>query len=134
MGEPAPLILVVDDHDDSAEMYAFALAGLGFRVLTASSAAEAFGRVCSEQPDVVVIDIALGSGPTGLDLAEQLRRDGRCRAAKLLALTAHGSRDYRQRSLDAGCDAFLLKPCPADVLAAAIHHLIASATPGRQDR
>src|SRR5688500_2340649 len=70
----SPVVLIVDDHQDSVAMYAFGLLAMGFQPVTAGTAAEAFGRACTCYPDVVVADVTL-SGGSGLDLTRQLRQD-----------------------------------------------------------
>lgn len=66
-------VLVVEDDGLLRDLIARALEGRGFLVETAATAADAkraFGRL---DPDGAVIDIELGAGPNGFDLAESLR-------------------------------------------------------------
>ena len=66
-------VLVVEDDGLMRDLIARSLELRGFVVETAASAADAkraFGRL---DPDGAVIDIELGAGPNGFDLAEALR-------------------------------------------------------------
>ena len=64
--------LVVDDEPLVASLTASTLQAAGFDVRTAGSAGEARRQVDSFDPDVAILDISLGSGPTGVDLAHAL--------------------------------------------------------------
>ncbi len=67
--------LVVDDDPFTLGMLATALTTLGMHpVRSAASAAEAMWMASHEEPEVAVLDLDLGEGPTGIDLAHGLRR------------------------------------------------------------
>lgn len=67
-------LLVVDDDDFSRTTVAAALAGQGLEITaTASGVVEAMAVDVSDI-DVAVLDLDLGEGPTGVDLAHALRR------------------------------------------------------------
>lgn len=67
-------LLIVDDDDFSRTTVAAALAGQGLEITaTASGVVEAMSVDCTEV-DVAVLDLDLGEGPTGIDLAHALRR------------------------------------------------------------
>ena len=114
-------MLVVDDHADTSAMYALDLTRRGFRVMTAASAEEATALLTSEL-GVVVLDSRL-PGESGAALALRLRRDARTCDAAILMLS--GDTSARARALAAGCDAFLLKPCIPEQLAAEIAAVLA---------
>ena len=67
---PAPVVLVVDDHADTREMYATFLASLGLETVEATTCAEALAAVPSRGIDVVVLDRRLPDGD-GADDARQ---------------------------------------------------------------
>ena len=56
------------------DLLARTLESLGFTVTTAANAADAKRAVKSADPDAMLVDIELGPGPTGLDLAEVISR------------------------------------------------------------
>jgi CheY-like chemotaxis protein len=58
---------------------------------------------------VALLDIGLPV-MDGYELAEQIRREPRWRAMRLVALTGYGQDSDRRRSQDAGFDAHLVKP------------------------
>ncbi len=67
-------ILVVEDEPLMASLLASALTGAGFDVDTASDVLEARESVRNFDPDAVLLDISLGDGPSGLDLAHVLHK------------------------------------------------------------
>lgn len=67
-------ILVVEDEPLLRELIAAALEARGFVVETAATAADAKRAFLRGDPDGVIIDVDLGPGPNGFDLAEVLQR------------------------------------------------------------
>jgi DNA-binding NarL/FixJ family response regulator len=71
---PTRRVLLVEDEDFIAALLVEALEGAGFDVRRASDVLAARHLVRSFDPDVALLDISLGSGPNGLDLAHYLDR------------------------------------------------------------
>jgi DNA-binding NarL/FixJ family response regulator len=67
-------LLVVEDEPLMASLLASALTSAGFAVETASDVLAAREAVRNFDPDAVLLDISLGDGPSGLDLAHVLNR------------------------------------------------------------
>ena len=67
-------ILVVEDESFVASLVADLLEGHGFEVETAPGVQEARAAVADFDPDAAIIDVSLGPGPTGVDLANALAR------------------------------------------------------------
>ena len=108
------LVLIVEDHDDTAQLYAEYLASLGFRTHTAGSTGAALQILTTGAFDAVVLDHSLPDAD-GLTLARQIRaRTDRPQPA-LIALTG---RTPNEPSDDTALfDAYLVKPCLPDELA-----------------
>ena len=110
-------IVVADDQDDSRDLIGFLLTQQGAVVTAAASAAEAYAAIEREVPDVLLSDIEM-PGETGYALMGRLRalpaeRGGEVPAA---AMTAHGSREDKERALAAGFQRHIAKPFqPADL-------------------
>jgi signal transduction histidine kinase len=110
-------IVVADDNDDSRELIAFLLTQQGAIVTGAACAAEAFTAVKGHPPDVLLSDIEMPdeSGYAFIGRVRALaEEDGG--AVPAVAMTAHGSREDRDRALAAGFQRHLPKPFqPADL-------------------
>jgi len=67
-------VLVVEDEPLLRDLIGKSLEAAGFIVTTAANAADAKRSIKVSDPDAMVVDIELGPGPTGLDLAEVVVR------------------------------------------------------------
>lgn len=121
-----PLILLVEDHLDTRQMYAEFL-GMGFEVLTAPDGEQALEAVRLHQPDLLITDLSL-PGMDGFELIAQVRQDPTSTAIPIICLSGYGGHLYEQRAEAAGCDRILLKPCMPDELAEVAAELIQDAT------
>jgi CheY-like chemotaxis protein len=118
-----PLVLIVDDHDDTRELYVMGLAFLGFEAIAASDHAQASRRAAESHPDIVVTDLTL-SGGDGWQLIQDLKREARTRHIPVVLLTGHADPQLRERADREGCAAFFVKPCLPDELAAELRHIL----------
>jgi len=101
-----PHILVIDDDDRLRELLRQFLSDNGFRVSTASDAADARARLSGIRFDLLVLDLMM-PGESGLDFARDLRRTDN---VPILMLTAMGEADDRIAGLENGADDYLTKP------------------------
>ncbi len=114
-GREVPLILLVDDHPDTCQMYAEFL-GLGFQVMTAPDAEQALEVVQARIPDLLITDLSL-PGIDGFELISQVRQNPALQGISIICLSGHGGDAYEERARAAGSDRVLLKPCMPDKLA-----------------
>jgi len=89
--EPLHTVLLVEDSDDIRETVRDMLCSLGHSVIEAASAEEAESLVDLPQLDLVLADIHLKGGRTGLDLAETLLARGGMPIALMSSLPASAS-------------------------------------------
>lgn len=108
-------ILVVDDYADNRELFAEYLAWHGFTTTQASDGRAALEAAFAGPPDAVLMDLSL-PGIDGWEVTRRLKADPRTRDTRIVALTGHALEDCARSAFDAGCDAFLSKPCPPEVL------------------
>jgi DNA-binding NarL/FixJ family response regulator len=66
-------VLVVEDEPLMASLLANVLTGHGFTVSTAADVAEARREIDAFDPDMLLLDVSLGEGPTGIHLAHAMR-------------------------------------------------------------
>lgn len=121
----APLVLVVDDFEDSREMYAEYLSFAGYRVEQASDGAEAVERVRELHPDLVVMDLALPA-LDGCEATRAVKENPDTRDVKVLVVTGHTLPTHLKRARDAGADDVLTKPLLPAELVAAVERLLES--------
>jgi len=118
-----PLILVVDDFEDNREMYAEFLQFSGYAVAEASNGLEALEKAFELRPDLVLMDLSL-PGIDGWEATRRLKHDDRTKHIPVVALTGHALAGHSKGARDAGCDAFITKPCLPDVLVAEIKKML----------
>jgi two-component system cell cycle response regulator DivK len=118
-----PLVLIVDDHDDTRELYVQGLSALGFESIAAGDCPEAVRRAWESHPDIVVTDVTLRGGD-GWQLIDDLRRDVRTRDIPIVLLTGHATPSVSERAGHEGCAAFLVKPCLPDDLATELRRVL----------
>jgi signal transduction histidine kinase/DNA-binding response OmpR family regulator len=121
-------ILVVDDNIDSAESLAALLRMDGHQVVTAHDGRKGVETALRERPDVVLLDIGL-PGLNGYQACETMRAGG-LTDTLIVATTGYGQKEDRERSHEAGFDAFQVKP----VALRAIRELLANQARRNQRR
>jgi CheY-like chemotaxis protein len=121
--EHAPLVLIVDDDQNSREGLAEFLVQQGFRITEASDGAEALQKVEARRPDVVLLDLAIPR-VDGWTVARELKRDPRYASVPVIVFSAMDYPDEIQRAVQAGCDAFVTKPCNLSVLIPTIERVL----------
>lgn len=121
--DPKPLILVVDDYQDAREMYAEYLEFSGFRIAEARNGVEALERAFELTPDVILMDLSLPV-MDGWEATRRLKTDDRTRAIPVIALTGHALAGHSEGARQAGCDAFVTKPCLPEALVAEVRKML----------
>ena len=99
-------ILVVDDDRRLRQLLSRYLVENGFRVTTASDAAQARAKMRGLDFDLLVLDLMM-PGENGLEFAHSLRGEN---AIPILMLTAMGETEDRIKGLERGADDYLAKP------------------------
>jgi CheY-like chemotaxis protein len=108
------LILVVEDDEATRAFLAENIAADGFRVASASSAAEGLRAIEVRRPSLVLLDLALEAG-SGLDLLDRVRAsDGLASRIDpdlpVIVLTGRVGEADRVRSFARGADDHVCKP------------------------
>lgn len=117
-------ILLVDDDAENLLPLKLFLEGESAAVTPVESAAEALKHLAERNFHLMITDIGMPD-IDGYDLLSRVRANagGRNAEMKVIALTAYGSIDDRQRALDAGFHAHLAKPVNYDELLATIEKI-----------
>ncbi len=105
-----PQILLVEDHADIRRLIRMTLECEDFRIHEAGDAQTGLAMVQALQPDLVLLDLMMPGPMNGLDLCRALRAEPALRQVPVMTLTARGSSNDREAALQAGADAYLMKP------------------------
>lgn len=106
MSADEPLILAIDDEPQLLRFLTAALKSHAFRVLTASTAAEAERLAVSHRPDAILLDLGLPDRD-GLEVVRNLRTW--CETP-IIVISARGKEDDKVDALEAGANDYLTKP------------------------
>ena len=105
-------VLIVEDNADALESLRLQMELWGTEVSTARSADEALAIAERVRPQIVLCDIGL-PGMDGFSLIEPMRTKLQGSPVVFAAVTGYASAGDQQRALDAGFDAFFVKPLDA---------------------
>ena len=107
--ETKPVILVVEDNDDNRQLVLKVLGRRGYEVVGVVDGNEALKRLNAINPDLILMDINLPD-MDGYEVTRRIRLQGKFATLPIVALTAHAMVGDEEKSLTAGCDAYISKP------------------------
>lgn len=115
-------ILIVDDNVDLVQALSlgFKLQWPDFQVVTAESGNRALALFTLENPDIVLLDIAM----PGMDGFEVLRQIRKISEVPIIMLTVRGEEQDKVRALEMGADDYVTKPFGSQELMARIRAVL----------
>jgi DNA-binding response OmpR family regulator len=108
MAEQPLEILVVDDESALRETLKRSFSLEGHHVVAVADGRSAIDRASSGRYDVLLLDVALGAGPTGYEVCRVLRAQRN--VVPIIMLTAQDSEADAVLGLEAGADDYVTKP------------------------
>lgn len=120
-----PRLLIIEDEPAMRTALEETLRGLGFRTSTAVNGPAGLEKACTDEPDLILLDVML-PGLDGYALCRELRRRGR--HMPILMLTAKALVDDRVEGLESGADDYLVKPFSMKELTARVRALLRRAS------
>ncbi|MEA2108107.1 MAG: response regulator [Pseudomonadota bacterium] len=103
------VIMAVEDNEDNRDLIVKILSHRGYDVIGVSNGSEALARLAEVAPDLVLMDINL-PGMDGYEVTRRIRDNEVFAKVPIVALTAHAMHGDREKSLAAGCNAYVAKP------------------------
>ena len=100
-------VLIIDDHEDTAEMLKILLGEEEYDVTTAATMQEALSLAASKEFDLYVLDKRLPDG-TGLELCTKLNQV--TPGVPCILYTGDAYDIHRVEAMAAGADAYVVKP------------------------
>jgi len=104
---PEEHILVVDDEESILKVVDYALSQAGYIVHTAGDAEGAEAALRELHPHLVILDVMLPGGKSGLDIARDIRTTSN---VPIIMLSAKGDEVDRILGLEFGADDYVTKP------------------------
>jgi two-component system response regulator MtrA len=112
-----PLVMVVDDDQDLAEMLSIVLTGAGLEVDLVNRGDQVMDLFNSHTPDLVLLDVML-PGIDGIEVCKIIRENS---MVPIVMLTAKGDTQDVVLGLEAGADDYMVKPFKPQELVARIN-------------
>lgn len=105
-------ILIVDDHSDIRRLIRMTLefAGHGGQVAEAGDGETGLAMARALRPDVVITDVMMPGATSGLSLCQTLRSDPAMSGTAVVMISARCRAEDRRAGIEAGAQAYLVKP------------------------
>lgn len=112
------LVMVVEDHDDTAELALRTLKNGGYATMRAAGSRECARLLATlGVPALILLDVELPEGLDGFDMLARFRAHPRLSHVPIVMFTARGRREDVLRGLALGADGYVVKPVkPAALL------------------
>ena len=124
-------VVIVDDNPVILRLYTRLFQKAGFYPMTATNGREGLNLIIQEKPVVAVIDFMLPI-LSGIEVCHRVHTTKACHGIKLILFTADNQPETRERALNAGADAVVLKsPEASEVIETVIQVLRKDQTPGK---
>ena len=120
----APVVLIVEDHRDVAHLLGLVLCN-DYKVIYATDGEQGYAQACDHQPDLIITDVKMPL-MDGLELCRKLKQTRRLCHVPVIVLSARNSEADRVRGVEAGADAYLVKPFVLEEMRAWVKHLLES--------
>jgi two-component system cell cycle response regulator DivK len=121
-------ILIIEDNPANMKLVSILLLRVGHTVLCAVDAETGLPLARADHPDLILMDVQL-PGMDGLAATALLKQDPATAAIPVIALTALAMKEDQEKTLAAGCDAYIAKPLRYQDLYAGIDALLARGKP-----
>jgi DNA-binding response OmpR family regulator len=132
MNVPSKTILLIDDDREFVAAHKLLLQEAGYHVSAAYDGRNGLELARAEKPDLVIMDIIMGSPEAGFELCRQLRADESLKHSRLLVLSAVGRQfqmAFEPDSLWLPADRFLEKPVDAETFIAEVRGILGQSDP-----
>ena len=116
-------VLIIEDEEDAADMFAEMMRVSGYRVLKTSSSTPALTLMAAEKPDVVILDIMMPE-VSGLDILRQMHQDPELANIPVVVVSAKSMPADIKIGMEAGASMYLTKPVGFSELKEAIERAL----------
>ena len=103
-------ILIVEDHADIRTLIHMTLEFETYDIQEAPNADQGLEMVRQWRPDVLLLDVMMPGKLDGLDLCRLVKSDPALGHPQVVLLSARGQSQDIEAGMNAGADAYLLKP------------------------
>jgi two-component system sensor histidine kinase/response regulator len=105
----AETILIVDDQEQNLRIVGTVLTMMGYEIIAATSAEQAFKRLAARTPDLILLDLLM-PGVDGLETCRRLKADARWADLPVIFLSAADDKNLVVQALESGGVDYVTKP------------------------
>lgn len=116
-------IMIVDDDKATRKILGLYLMRKGHEPVFAENGIDAIEKLASNEVALIMTDLNMPY-MDGLELTKQLKNNPSFQSIPILMLTTENDDDERKQAVDAGIDAYMLKPVTADSVSSMIKQMI----------
>ena len=120
---PKNLILLVDDEPQIHTVLGKMLVKEGYEVMSAFNAEEAYQKIASRKPDLILLDIMMPK-VSGIEVCNKIKADPTLSDIKVVMLSARDAQADRIEGLTHGADDYVSKPFHLRSLVRKIQHML----------
>lgn len=101
-------ILIIEDDKFLLKLYSNRLKREGFEVAGSLTGEEGMGRIAAEKPDLIILDLILPK-KNGFEILSEIKLNPKTKKTPVVILTNLGQDSDRQRGMELGAAAYLVK-------------------------
>lgn len=116
-------ILVSEDNPDIRKILVMRLEINGYDVIQAQDGEEAVDKIKKESPDLVILDLMMPK-MSGFEVCRMIKFDDKYKDMPIIVLSALDQQADREKAIEAGADAYFIKPFDLELLLNKIKSLV----------
>jgi CheY-like chemotaxis protein len=124
-------ILIADDEELVLEIMARKIASQGYEVIAVKDGQEAWAKIISEVPDIIILDLNMPKMDGWAVLSQLRQKPPTKRWQPVIIISAQNELENFQKGMNLEADHYLTKPCQIEDILKAIR-LMLSLVPQRQ--
>ena len=126
-------VLIADDEKDVLEIMEKKISAAGYIVVTAADGQEAWEKIQSEVPDIILLDLTMPK-MDGFTVLKNLReKPPTAKWQPVIIISAHGELENMTKGFSLEADHYITKPCDMEVVLRGIR-LMVSLIPQRKSK
>lgn len=103
-------VLIVEDNELNMKLFHDLLDAHGYNTVETRNGVDAVALARSQMPDLILMDIQLPGGVSGVEVTQWLKDDPALRHIPVIAITAFAMKGDEEKIRQSGCEAYLSKP------------------------
>ena len=103
-------VLIIEDNELNLKLFCDLLTIKGHKTIISKDGVNIVNIASKETPNLILMDIQLNSGLSGLDLIKNLKKNNITKNIPIIAITAFAMKNDEERISSSGCDMYLSKP------------------------